>query len=319
MGNYFQTNRNNNLFKNQHRDIWIRILQFLDLKSLLNFSICSKKTREISKSELIWKNLSQTSKHWERILSRKEQFNFSWLDSFIFCWLECIKTIEIPVGPPNNPDYYVLLQLIGNGVCFISNSYYRGFFKVPKNDEFQGYYIGYNGTFYEMIPITEFEPVLSNKKYIPGTQEWKENRLINQESKKIKISKIVDLINYHSCIILLSEDNRIFELILTPSWVEGYKKYPEEVILPLDQTEDILKVRITQIGTFVLTKNKVIFWTFLDNKTKTKPVIIHPLSRYNIIDIGNIDDKIIEFIYFSNHEEIIRVSIIELFTCINQN
>lgn len=303
-------NESKDLFDISPKETWIYVSQFLDLKSLGRFAQVCKQALEIYKHDLVWYYKAVAERNFHLIHERKHVFNFSWRKAYLLFQIEFIKTLEILVGDRQNPEGRFLIQLLGNGKCYISERFYQGILFGNKLDSGKDlYYIPYNGIIYKMILFSEYDsPLYALKndlntvsKYIPFTDNHSNWVHIKNERAKLINDRVIDVVSFDPYILLLTEKNKIFEFAIYPEIVFIPQKYliPTEVVLPTNDL--IFKIKCTQIGNFALTRDtyghtKVYFWSTI-NQINTSIVWLEPLAQFNIVDLNPISEQITEFYY----------------------
>jgi hypothetical protein len=292
------------------KDIWFCILLNFDLKSLAKFAEVCKFTNLLANHEILWKIICQRSGNYGMMIERKKITQQSWKQICqLFLKETIIKTCEVIVGNNDHPDKRVLFQLRKDGKCFISDGTQsmRALINVPG----ESYYVKYNSFDYCMRPITDIKTELyaplnnlgKVSKYIPFTDDSKKYKLIRGERNKLEKTKIIDIHHNFPHVLLLSDDNRIFEFMLSVSWFAHYDNYsiPTEIVLPIVSGDSIKCIKSTEVGNFVIVqssdgKNKVFLWSY-HSGVKIFPVLITSLSDFDIIDVNYIDHQYSEFVY----------------------
>lgn len=286
-------------------EIWLHIISYLmdDLKSLCNFSVVSKLMNKYCNDDLLWHNICERYKNYKNIKYIKNMIKLDWRSAFIYIQDKPIKISGIEWQTDSKKEI-ITFKLMGNGKCFIS--------EINSS---------------KMIQITEFNsPVYQSMnnlniimKHIPFTSDHMKFNFIKNERKKLESVKIADISIYSPFILLLSEDDKIFEFLITPEWVSNYGDYkiPTEVVLPLENYR-IIKINCTMIANFAIAKygkkTKVFIWTFIEGQ-RFGPVLIKPLCDIDIVDIGRCNTNITEFITIENNiEKIIAIKNMEIYT-----
>lgn len=335
MGNYFYKNVNleKDILDILPKDMWMHIAFFLPLADLGRFSQVSKNAKNIFDSNLIWKHICKKEKNFNLIKTKKQELELNWKKAFLTFQTAFIKTTELLIGNPFNPEARMLLQLLGNGKCYISEKSISDILIPSKLNlkTIDTYYVPHSGVFYEMVPInyylfTEENELHNIKKNIPYTNDNQKMKLINTEKNKLKLSKIINFVTFDSYVLLITDANKIFDFIITPSWI-SYSKLPSEVILPIETDDEIMTVKALPLGNFVIininpnsadyynykSHQKIIFWTYIC-EGKTPPKIIEALSEYNIYDINQISNEETEIFYYKSNgiSDILKVKNVQI-------
>jgi len=288
-------------------EIWTNILLQSDIKTIISFGQTSKSFNLISEDNYIWKCFSNKLKHTKSYPIAQSIIEMNWKKYYQIYIRSIVKSIEVLIGDRTNPENRILIQLQGNGKCYISGRYSRDYI----------YPVVYNSYHYEMVPITEITLPLYYElnelngiyKYIPFTNDYKKKSIIFTERRKLEQTKIIDISSFDPFIILLSDNNRVFEFVLTPEWYTDYKNFaiPTEIIIPLIPGDSIVNIKSTMIGNFIFvnninpTINKVFIWSIIDNK-RINPILIHALTSIKVIDVEYINKKNSEFIYINSDD-----------------
>ena len=310
------------------KELLIYILEYLhnDIKSLLNFSRICKLANDLANDNILWKFMSHEYKKnslvgntitIESIYNQIIDSDINWKTIYKNLLNKIIKSALILIGDRINPTSKILLQLNINGDCYISSL--TGYINYEKYHGEISYITNYNNNIYYMMPINSFKTPLyapmddlGISKYIPFTNDGKKYKFIKYQRSKMNNIKIINFETYDPYILLLSNDNRIFEFMLTPSWMDEYKWHsiPNEVNLQLQPNEHIIKMKCSPIGNFVIIssspKNKILFWTMIDGDNYSPKIIPYHDTNFvniNIVDIENIGSSNCKFIYYKNNEK----------------
>ena len=317
MGNLFTRQQNfysqKKLFDISHKETWIYITQFLDLQSLAQFARVSKDALEVWNNDLVWLYKSKSERNFQKIKQLKELLHSNWKNAYLMFQYEFIQSLEILIGDRNQPEGRVLIQLLGSGKCYISEKFYLGvvFSDRLETNNKNIYYIPYNGIIYKMVRLNEYnsplycleDDIRTITKYIPYSSNRNKWKHIKNERLKLNNDRIVEISSYDPYVLLLTEQNKVFEFAVYPESESNVKEglIPTEVIIP--SKDPIFKIKATKIGNFVLTQNSnddVIIFVWTDvNKNRSKVISLDPILEYKIYDLEVFND-ITEMYYMKN-------------------
>jgi len=283
-------------------DVLLHLLGFLenDWRTLARFSQTSRRCYHLVNNEKMWKKFAKKL-NYEKIAEIKKR-KLTWKNSY-FTYLDSpIKSLVVSVAN-NVPHSKFLIQLKGDGKCFISDD-----LENPRKGPHR-YHVEFENLVFHMNEITETSTYLYDPlndlgkitKHLPFTKDNTKYYEIRNRITLLNSVRFIDIDSYDPTILLLTNDNRIFEFLITPKWMRDFKEHliPNEVKFPLEKNEKIKKMICNEIGCFVISnfpkkeenkKCNVYFWTHVDN-SDIIPKLIGPLSALDIIDINYLDKE----------------------------
>lgn len=300
-------------------EIYIYVLEYFwnDLNSLSCVSKSCHFLNDLCNDDNLWKTYCEKRRYFEMMQIRRKIMNEPWKNIYKIFLREIIKTCEILIGDRINPEDRVLIQLKGDGTCFISQGHIDTRNKVgsllamtidlnnvidnqlqSSNTELkEDYHVKYNDYLYIMGP--------ANEKFL---------------STGLNKIRIVDFSSYDPVVLLLSDDNRVFEFILSPSWIPEYKEFaiPKEISLPLEKDDRVKLIKCLPIANFAVVNsnggNKIFAWTCYEQEgtgkiVRTETKIIEQLSEFDIIDIVYVNSVHTEFAYLDRKKKIQKLTV----------
>ena len=259
---------------------------------ILSVMFTCNKFYEVIKTDRIWRKFCMQFEDYDRLKFMNEEQHITWYDLYRRRLNGVWRTEEIKVGDQNNPEDYVLVQIMGNGNAYISTDWLDMFKLTHGNNMRFGdrpsmtRHVCWGPRQYIMSPISQGHTPISElyarrqqgqsvlerlKGAMPWTTANGENREIKQSIYKIKHSAFVDIASYSPFVLLLTKSGDVFEFMFLGR-ENNYKGdfTPHQVLFSgLDYDEKVVKIICEPIGNFAITnKQKIFAWTQFDHPVR---------------------------------------------------
>ena len=257
---------------------------------IFNVMLTCNKFYNVMKMDRVWRKFCMQFEDYDRLLFMHEEQNIGWYDIYQRRLNGVWRTEEIKVGDQNNPEDYVLVQIMGNGNAYISTDWFDMFKLTHGNNMRFGQrltrHVCWGPRQYIMAPISQSHTPISKlyarhqqgqgvlerlKGMVPWTTENEENRGIKDSIYKIKHSSFVDIACYSPFVLLLSKAGEVYEFMFLGRQSDYKGDFtPHQVLLPnLAYDEKVVKIICEPLGNFAITNKKRVFaWTQFDHPVR---------------------------------------------------
>lgn len=243
-------------------DVLILIWVWLEVADLAVISLVCQKFKTLSNDNQVWQHLCKKKFHdYPHLNNKVRLLGWHWKTIYRNRFLGIYKSVEVLVGPRKHPTKRCLIELLGDGSCYMSKSY--------KNIDYPRYSDA------ELCAMPEMESIET----IPAQSESSRARhtlmgeylytcvpivecLVGINTRVVR-GIFIDIQTYDPTVLLLNSEGQVFEFSVHPDWAEGWNKFKLPCLIAIP--EPVKKIFALAMGNFAITEsNHVYFWTITE-------------------------------------------------------